>query len=456
MNATKVKISANTIRFVFISMIFSFLIIFSGCLKNRMPSEPIPVDRPQVNNSKPSNAQLIVPTTSQIEMYFTQRMDLSTMQDRFVVQDLTGNPVTGTFSENDTTVIFTPSQVLNKSSVYKILLKGRVRDIYDNSIQYDNRAILDDTTVILSNWFYTEGMYSDNGFNHIFVRDKSKNSIYVLTYLDSMVYKISSFSVPLDMLVISNGTFLLVSNSGKNELDFVNIQTNQVEKSISMPQNPSSIISDGNYAYVVSDYGKAISKIDILNSSIAQTFKLNFYPGKIAVSADGNILFTFDQVTLDLVSISASDGTILNRLNKAVTQLISGNILFDQGSQRLFICDTKGNKLSYTDMNLSPLNTAFTFPAGISPNDLTFDEKYIYAAAGNSVYKLDKQNFTVQNKADISYTVKSLTILPSGDILYAVSTNSIVIIDLNSFFILKEIDLGSAGLEGITSSPNKY
>ncbi len=260
MNATKVKTSATTVRFVFLSMIFSFLIIFNGCLKNRMPSEPIPVDRPQVNNSKPANAQLIVPTTSQIEMYFTQRMDLNTMQDRFVVQDITGSPVTGTFSENDTTVIFTPSQLLNKSSVYKILLKGRVRDIYANSIQYDNRAILDDTTVILSNWFYTEGMYSDNGFNHIFVRDRSKNSIYVLTYLDSMVYKISSFSVPLDMLIPGNGSFLLVSNSGKNELDFVNIQTNQVEKSISMPQNPSSIISDDNYAYVVSDYGKAISK----------------------------------------------------------------------------------------------------------------------------------------------------------------------------------------------------
>lgn len=456
MNINRTILSKIILRLVILPGIISSAISFNGCMKERMPSEPTPITRPLFNASSPANAQLIVPISTSIKLNFTEKMDLNTMPGRFIIQDPAGNPVSGTFSSNDTTVIFTPTQLLNKSSIYQIILKGRVRDIYENSIQYNNRDILDDTTIIVSNWFYTEGTYSENGFNHIFVRDRLKGNIYVFSYLDSLISTIPTFSAPLGMFTIPDGSYLLVSNTGKNELDFVNTQTNQNDKSISLPQNPSSIIVNGNYAYVVSDYGKAITKIDIINKSIANTFNLNFYPGKIAISTDGNTIFTFDQVTRDLVLINAANGTVLSRLKNAVTQIVSGNMVIDPSSQRLFICDTKGNKLNYTDMNGSSLSNAFTFPAGSGPNDISFDDKYLYVAAGNSIYKLDKQNFTLINQLNFSTGVKSLTIVPSKDIMYAVLSSSIAVIDLNSFFELKELDMNSSGLEGIISSPNKF
>ena len=456
MNTIKARNSIGNIKLLVLLGIVGFMLVFYGCMKNRMPGEPTPVDRPQVNNSNPPNAQLIFPVNSLIKLYFTEKMDLNTMPNRFIVQDINGDSLTGSYSRSDTAVVFTPEESLNKSTVYRIILKGRVRDIYENSIQFNSRAILDDTTVILSHWFYTEGAYSENGFNHIYVRDRSQNNIYVYSYLDSLISTIPSLSAPQGMTVSPDGSYLLVSNTGKNELDFINSSTFQVDNKVSLPQNPSSIITNSNYAYVVSDYGKAITKIDIQSKSIDKTFSENFYPGKITVSTDGSTLFTFDQLKLDLVAINSDDGTVLRTLNNAVTQLVSGNIAFDKSTQKLYICDTKGNQLMYTNVNLSSLNVAYTFPTGSGPNDVCFDDNYVYVAAGNSLYKLDKKDYSFIAELDFSNTVKSLMIVPTGDVMYAVLPGSIDVVDVNSFFLLKEIDLTTSGIEGVISSPNKY
>ena len=432
------------------------VLAFAGCMRNREPSEPTPITRPKVYSTTPANGQLKLPLDTKIKVLFTEKMDLNSFGNRLILEDYAGNTVDGTYSSVDTSIIFSPLQPLNTSTYYRIILKGRVRDIYENSIEYDSRAVLDDTTIIVSNWFYTMGKYSDNGYYHIYVRDRQKGSIYTYSYLDSLTATTSSFSAPLGMNISTDGSYILVSNTGKNEIDFVSTSSGNIEQTLSVPQNPSTIVVNDKYAYVVSDYGKAITKINVSTKSIEAQIKLNFYPGKLAISPDGKTLYTLDQVSKDLVLVDAGSGNVIKRVSNAYQKIVLGSIRTEESSNKLYICDSKGDQVESMDENGNSLSVVASFPSGIEPLDIQFDDSYAYVSAGNSIYKFDKQSFSPVDTLTFDENVKSLTIIPSKDLLYAVSINSVIVVDLNSFHVLRNLGLTSTGIEGIVSSPIKF
>lgn len=436
--------------------ISTFMLAYTGCMRNREPTEPTPIARPKANATSPASGTLKIPLDTKITVSFTEAMDINTFANHFYVEDYTGKKVDGTLSSVDTNIVFTSLQPLEGSTLYRVILKGRVRDIYENSIEYNSRAILDDTTTIISNWFYTVGKYSENGYYHIFVRDRQKGSIYTYSYLDSLASTVGQFNAPLGMNVSSDGSYLIVSNTGNNEIDLVSTSSGQTDQKISVPQNPSTIVVSGDYAYVVSDYGKAITKINIPSKAIDKELNLNFYPGKLAVSGDGKILYTLDQVTRDLVLVDASTGNEIKRVSNGFQKIVQGEIRYEGGSDQLYICDAKGNQVLKADKNGNSIITAITFPTGIEPSDIQFDDSFVYVSAGSSIYKYDKQSFVAVDTLSFAENVKSLTIIPTKDLLYAVSINSVIVVDLNSFHVLRNIGLTSTGIEGIVCSPIKF
>jgi DNA-binding beta-propeller fold protein YncE len=432
-------------------------LVYNGCMRDREPTAPSPLTRPvMTNNSKPANAELNVPVNSSIKIYFTEKMDVNTLPNRLIVKDNNGETIQGTYSVQDTTAIFTPVAELKKSTIYRVTLKGRLRDIYRNSISFNGYPVYDDTTIIYSDWFFTEGKYSENGFNPIYIADKS--NIYLFGKLDS-IYSTIAYSPAIisGAAVTPDGSYLLVSIEAKNQVDFINLKTNTLETSVTVSGNPQSIAVINDYAYVVCVNGKAIEKIKISTKVIEATLGLSFYPGKIAISNDGNTLFTLDQSTKDLVILDASNGTVTNTVKNAYTLPASGELKTDE-TNRLFICDTKGYKLSVATAGASfnDLGAAYSFPSKVSPVNIDFDENYLYAAAGNSIYKLDKQTFALINQITFTTAVKSLTIIPSKDLLYAITSTSCIVIDLNSFSRIKEIVPGGANLQIIIGSSQKF
>lgn len=432
------------------------LMIFTQCTKDREPTAPTEIERPKSLAIIPVEGDLAIPLNSKVSMIFDEPMDISTFPGHFFLRDLMGNNIEGTFSSVDSIVLFTPNTPLNKSSFYFAELRGRVRDINRNSIQLNNEPVLDDTTLLLSTWFYTEGDYSNGGFYNIYVRDKKDGRIIFLRDLDSVTVPITSLNSPDGLTISDDGNYLIICNTNLNEVIIASAQDGTILNKITVANNPTSCSAMGDYAYVVSVNGRAISKINLITQSLESSYSLTFFPGKLAVSADGNTLYTFDQVTRDLVLINSGNGSIIKRVRNAFTNIVVGEIRVDKTTGNVYVCDSRGRKVKVTDSAGNNLQDYVSFAVGIEPIDIIFFENNAFIIAGNSVYKYDKVSATLLNTMSFTTGVKSLCIVPTGEIMYLTLATTVAIIDNNTARLLKELDLVSTGINTIISNTKKF
>jgi len=84
---------------------------------------------PQLLSVIPADGNASIPLDSTISMNFNQSMDSSSVQENFSLLAPSGNPVEGDFGWNDnlTTLVFTPTQLLERDSGYFIILSGEAR-----------------------------------------------------------------------------------------------------------------------------------------------------------------------------------------------------------------------------------------------------------------------------------------------------------------------------------------
>jgi hypothetical protein len=426
-----------------------------ACMEDRSPTEPVEITRPELKSVEPAPGNLIVSASGSIKFYFSEAMNLGTFDGRFTLRDHNGNVVEAEVSMQDTVIVFTPAAPLQKSTLYYAELRGRVRDAHNNSIEVGGEPVLDDTTLLSSTWFYTEGDYSSGGYYPVFIRDRKEGSVRILSFLDSVVTTVSGFSAPEGMAVTGDGQYIVLSNTSKSEVVIINAVSGAVEAALKVPANPSSVVVSGNYAYVICVNGKALCRVNIASQSLEAAYTLKIYPGKLAVSPDGSTLYTFDQTTRDLYVINAADGSTVRKINGAVDKLVSGELSVDNATGVVYISDSKGYKVKTLEQGGSSLAVALLLPSGVEPVEAACNENYIYIAAGNSIYKYAKNDFTPVDTVTFTSNIKSVAIIPSNEIIYATLATSIAVIDEKTFTILKEKDLASSGIETITAGQTK-
>lgn len=432
------------------------ILFITGCAEDREPTAPTEIERPKSLSIIPAPGELIVPLNSKIQMVFDEPMNVSTFEGHFTLKDQDGNIIGGVFSSNDSIVNFIPNSPLDKSTIYFAELKGRVRDANGNSIQINNEPVLDDTTIIMSGWFYSAGDYSDNGFYNVYVRDKKDGRIILVSDLDSVITQTTGLNSPEGLAITQDGNTLVVCNTVKNEVIIADAQNGNVTDTISVSQNPVSCLTYDNYAYILSVNGKALTKINLNTKTIENTFSLSFFPGKLAISPDGSTIYTLDQVRRDLVLIKASDGSIIKRVNSVISNLVLGEIRVDAVTGNVFLCDSKGFKIKVTDSDGNNLQNYLQFTTGVEPIDVIFYGNELYAVAGNSIYKVEKPTGSVMDTVSFDTNVKSICIVPSGDIMYATLATKLAVLDFRTFYILNEIDLISTGIATVLSNSKKF
>jgi DNA-binding beta-propeller fold protein YncE len=432
--------------------------VLAGCLPDRGPTAPVSIERPNPKYMSPGSGELIVPRVAPVRMAFTEPMDLNTFPGHFVLRDFSGIAVSGSFSAHDTSVLFLPTQQLQPSALYEATLRGRVRNARNMTVQLNNEPVFDDTTLLMTTWFYTEGAYSDNGFFPVYLRDRKEEKVRFFGHLDSALTTAPTPGAPEGMAVTADGSWIYVAGTTQDNVLVVNTQTAVVDKAISVAQYPSAVAAYGTTVAVISINGRALTKIDAGSQTVSSTASLTFYPARLAVSNDGATLFTFDQVTRDLVLLRESDGTVIKRVAGAFTQLVAGDIVVDGSSGLVYVCDAKGLKIKSTDAAGSAFQTVRTFGAGIEPVALAFSPTIpgeYYVAAGKFMFKCALSDAVPLDTLALSAAVKSVAVVPSGDILYATYGSDVVIVDARTFTLLKDIQLTSSGLEGVLVGPNK-
>ena len=404
----------------------------------------------------PNIGKLAFPLSGVISMEFDEAMDLESFDGHLLITDNESNLLNGTFSKDGSIIHFTPSIHFSKSTIYNVSLRGGIKDENRNTLQVAGEAIFSDTIEIANTWFYSEGDYSNGGFYNVYLRDRKQGKIYTFKNLVELGTEISSLTAPDGMTISSDGKKMLISNTTKNEVKIVNLDTYENLATLSLAQTPTNIVVYNNLAYVISVNGKKITTINTDNLSIAALNDLTFFPGKLAISGDGEVLYTFDQVTLDLVLLNASNFQIIKRISKSITGGISGELTFNSGSSNLFICDSRGKTVRTLDKQGNNLTNYFSPPNGSEPVQIINENNSMILASGKTLYRLGFENTEIKNEIAFSSNIKSIAILPSGDLVYVTLNSSVLVLDVKTFIILREIDLGVTGLESIIASPIRF
>ena len=173
---------------------------------------------------------------------FDEPMDINSFENRFSLKDRNNNIVNGSFTQNDSVVIFTPTSKLEKSNLYFASLKGSLKDINNNTIGINGEGIFSDTVEIANTWFYTEGDYSEGGFYSIFLRDRKQGKIYKFENLFELGSEISSLSAPEGFAISEDGMYAIISNTTKNQILIYNISTNENVGTYSVNTFPTNIV----------------------------------------------------------------------------------------------------------------------------------------------------------------------------------------------------------------------
>lgn len=448
----------KSIASTFLKFLAIYVLIFNfySCIEDRSPSAPTEIDRPSNIGIVPDKGELAFPLNGIISMQFDEAMALSSFDEKLLLSDDDSNVVAGTFSKVGSTINFTPSNQLNKSTIYHASLKGGIKDENNNTIQLGGEPVFSDTSEIANTWFFTEGDYSEAGFYNVYLRDRKQGKIYTFENLLELGNEITSLSAPDGMMVSSDGQKILISNTSKNEMVVYNLSTYENLATFSLAQVPTNIVVFNNLAYVISVNGKKITIINTDNYSVVSQNDLSFFPGKLAISADGDILYTFDQVNLDLVLLNSSNFQIIKRISKSITGGISGELNFNSGSDELFICDSRGKTIRVIDKLGTQLANYFVTPSGSEPIQIITTNNISLVATGKLLYKLEFENAEIIDEQTFNSNIKSIAVIPTGDLIYVTLNSSVVLLDVKTFTVLREVDLGVTGLESIIASPIKF
>ncbi|MGQ9798400.1 MAG: Ig-like domain-containing protein [Ignavibacterium sp.] len=451
-------------NFYKILLIVLLAISFVSCLPDRMPPEPVEINRPNFVKFYIGQSNLNVALNNQIQMYFNEKMDLSSFPNCFKVESISG-VINGIFSYGaaDTIVVFTPTSNYLPAEYYKIYLYGCARDANGMSLLSPN-----DENVPQEDWFFTSGQYSANGFPYIFIRDKAnKNLIYRVgelnKYKDSIVlpepqdYQVSSLEVE------KNSDYLFVVNlkTSNGLVTVIDPATFQILKEIPVGLGPTNIAFSDQKAYVTNLSAKSFTTINLSSLSADSTyiFPDGFKPKDVVYSAYKNALYFTSSVNSDIKKVNADNYNDTKIISSGLTTRLT-DIEITQDGKFLYLIGTNASTLSIIDLDS---DTATVIDLGYQYLvDGTMGKDFYYVSyfkgiGGDNfggILKIDINSKNIVNKIDWQYQADQIKLTAAEELIYAVTpTDSTVqVVETKSMNKITEIKVnGSLKFLAITN-----
>lgn len=406
-------------------------IIFFGCIPDRMPTAPVEIDRPDFVQFDIGASNVNLALNNQIKMYFNEPMDLNSFPDNMIVESLSGR-IEGSFSygESDTIVIYVPTTNYQPAEYYQVTLSGGVRDINRNSMVSPT-----DEDVPFTNWFFTSGDYSDNGFPYVFVRDKSnRNMIYKVgelnTYLDSLLlpapddYQTSSIEVDPN----SDRLFVVNLKTTEGLVTVINPQDFSIIDQLPVGLGPTNIEFVNQKAYVTNTSEKSFSVIDLNSLSTESTFIFpdGFRPKDVVYSVLKSNLYFYNSTNFDLKVVNENDFNDSHIIPSGLTTKPT-DIEITKDGKYLYILGTNSSIISTVDVE-GETSTSLDFGYQYL-TDGTMGSEYYFAAyyrgtGGDNiggVLKIDVNTQSIAGQLEWEYQVDQLKLTASEELIYAVT-----------------------------------
>ncbi|NIT57492.1 MAG: hypothetical protein GWN00_15060, partial [Aliifodinibius sp.] len=219
-------------------------------------------------------------------MTFNEPMTLSTFSDNFIVSSMHGT-IPGSFRQQDSLVTFTPIEDMRPATFYEATVLGGVSDQNGNSLTLDAEW---NATI----WFFTAGQYSEDGFPHIFIADRSFDKLYLIGNFNEFINESSEVIQPRGMEFTPDGqSLLVVSRQLEGKLAVIDPATFTKIAEIDVGVGPQDIAISQEKIFVVNLSDKTISVLSYPGYSLLVTisFTDGYSPKNIAYNPQNNHIY---------------------------------------------------------------------------------------------------------------------------------------------------------------------
>jgi len=420
------------------------LVLLAGCsLPDRQPVGPVEITRPEFHGvTSPDSGAVEVDLRAPVRLSFSEPVDPSTGDQALSVAH-EGDVASGSFSTQDSSLIFTPAGDYMPSTIYHVILNGEVRDVHGNSLSIDPEY--GDTT-----WFMTIGDYAEGGWYPVYTLDKINKLILAGTKFDATALNDTIHPVdgPEMAAVTPDGAKVLVTY--KVAAGYVTIFDRDMSggTDVLVGLGPVDVVADNNNAFVVNQSGRTLSKVDIAGATqlTEKTFDDGFRPRNIAYDRDGGRLFLTSNYNQDpgafrVVDASSMDVTLtpanpLPMADRSAGIVYADNEVFvlEDNTGRILVVNPSDGTVADSILVMPGADGESILGAGLVAHG---SDGFLYTTNGILV-KLDLAARTDVRHLKVSNSIKSLDMTPAGDLLFAAtpSDTTYTVLDPEYLYVL--------------------
>lgn len=212
----------------------------------------------------------------------------------------------------------------------------------------------------------------------------------------SPLYSLAQKSIPIDIEVVQNGKFIMVTSYERPYLDIVSVADSRFIKQLALGTNPDEIIidEDNNKAYVTAPSSSLIFVIDLKTMSIIQKIRVNGYCEKFLLAGDK--IFYVDKMKNEIWAIETDNNYTLKSIGKFPN--VSA-LMFAEN--KLYIASRTKSRIAVVDYETLGLEREFTVsnkPAAMLKHNNVI---YILSAQNNVIQLLDSVTGSVKSKIEL-------------------------------------------------------
>ncbi len=427
-----------------------------GCMPDRMPPAPIEHNRPKFRGfAVEDSGAYAVPLRKPFRMHFSEPMMLSTFPENFVLQSPAG-VVNGTFTQQDSTVVFTPSEDMAPANFYTATLRGGVKDRNGNTLTLDPQWQV-------SAWFFTAGQYSENGFPLVFVADRSFDKLYRIGNFEEFLDENANILRPKGMAFTPDGAHLLVVSKQLNGVVYViDPASFTVVQEVPVGVGPEGIAVGTDKIFVVNVSGRTISVLSFPDYSQLATISFNdgFRPRDIAYDSRRHRLYISSNLISQPGTVKVLDtdtyqevatlgGVITGRRTEKMQLSADGEwlLLLQERSDFIRFLKTADNSIADSIRIPVPQN-----------KDMDIYQNWLFvASSGGYVFKYDVNSRALVDSVSLPASCDGVSVSPGGEILYVTtpSDTTVHVLDVQTLHVLRSTKVVST-IDKLVVSPRNY
>ncbi len=254
------------------------------------------------------------------------------------------------------------------------------------------------------------------------------------------LYQIPVKSVPTDFIQTREQRYLLVTTVASNNAYIIDLLKNEVIKELKVGNYPSAIAVDfiKNIAYISNQNSSSVSQIDLTNMSELSSFDVPGNPSKLILSYDNKQLLYADAISGKIYTQSTDGDPKKNFLLTQVSNLSK----FAEANNYLYYISRSDNNLYVFDIKEKKLVKAI--PVGYKPVDLVLfgSKAYVLSAESDTLSIVDLNTFEKTKEIPLNSGgfPKRFTILPSTTRAFITSANvpEYILFDLEKDSVIKK------------------